>query len=250
MVELVRSEPGLFLEEMRQRLFDSTGTLLSIQAIHENLVNRLSITLKKPSTVNSRKSLVAKFAFVERMEFFPANFLVFTDESSFCDKDLLRSFARSKQGTPAQRLIINQNPERWSLLPAISLNGLVALTTTSETFQGEKFEHFLEFDLLPRMNRYPGVNSVLVCDNAMIHRGARVKDLCNAAGVRIIYLPPYCPELNPIELCFGAIKTQLRLTQSLSYVPDTEWEIRRVTGEIIDETLCSKVYAHCGYRIP
>ncbi|OAV96796.1 hypothetical protein PTTG_10783 [Puccinia triticina 1-1 BBBD Race 1] len=75
MVELVRSEPGLFLEEMQQRLFDSTGTLLSIQAIHENLVNRLSITLEKPSMVNSRKSLVVKFAFVEQMEFFPTNFL-------------------------------------------------------------------------------------------------------------------------------------------------------------------------------
>lgn len=109
------------------------------------------------------------------MEFFPAKLLVFTgesffflwlmtagtneavlssveDESSFCDKDLLQSFARSEKGTGAQRLVINQNPERWSLLPAISLTGLVALTMTRGTFQGDQFEHFLEFDLLPRMN--------------------------------------------------------------------------------------------------
>jgi hypothetical protein len=45
MVELVQSEPGLFLEEIRKQLYDSTGTLLSFQAVHYNLVNKLSITL-------------------------------------------------------------------------------------------------------------------------------------------------------------------------------------------------------------
>ena len=78
MVELVRSEPGLFLEEIRERLYDSRGILLSYQAVHDNLVNRLSITLKKPTTVNCRKDLMEKYLFVERMEYFPAEFLVFT----------------------------------------------------------------------------------------------------------------------------------------------------------------------------
>jgi hypothetical protein len=82
MVELVRSEPGLFLEEIRERLYDSTGTLLSFEAVHDNLVNKLSITLKKPLTVNCRKDLVAKWAFVERMDLFPAEFLVFVGKLS------------------------------------------------------------------------------------------------------------------------------------------------------------------------
>jgi transposase len=77
MVELVQSEPGLFLEEIRKQLYDSTGTLLSFQAVHDNLVNKLSITLKKPSTVNCQKDLMAKWAFVERMDLFPAEFLIF-----------------------------------------------------------------------------------------------------------------------------------------------------------------------------
>jgi hypothetical protein len=82
MVELVRSEPGLFLEEIREQLYDSIGTLLSFQAIHDNLVNKLSITLKKPSTVNFRKDLVAKWAFVKQMYLFPAEFLVFVGKLS------------------------------------------------------------------------------------------------------------------------------------------------------------------------
>ncbi|KAI7961935.1 hypothetical protein MJO28_000029 [Puccinia striiformis f. sp. tritici] len=64
---------------------------------------------------------------------------------------MLRSHARAERGAPATRLIVNQDAERWSLLPAISIEGLVALTTTIETFQGpqfEQFKHFLEFDLI------------------------------------------------------------------------------------------------------
>jgi hypothetical protein len=83
MVELVQSIPGLFLEEIRKQLYDSTGTLLSFQAVCNNLVNKLSITLKKPLTVNCRKDLVAKWVFVKRMDLFPAEFLVFVGKLSF-----------------------------------------------------------------------------------------------------------------------------------------------------------------------
>jgi len=246
-IDLVRSEPGLFLSEIRELLWDANGPLLSIEAVHQNLVNRLSITLKKAGTSNIRKSLVAKFTYVEKMRLFPADWLVFTDESSYCDRDLLRTFARSARGTPAVRFVVNQNPERISLLPAITIGGLVALTTTTETFKRPQFEHFLEFDLIPRMNPYPGKNSVLVCNNATIHRGDRVKELCKQARIHILFLPPYCPELNPIELGFGAIKSHLRGTQVLSRTLDPRWEIRKAAAHIFTERFCSSIYKHCGY---
>jgi transposase len=53
MLQLVRNEPGLFLDEIREKIYDSTGTLLSVSAVHENLVVNLSITLKKAETLNS-----------------------------------------------------------------------------------------------------------------------------------------------------------------------------------------------------
>ena len=77
-IELVQAEPALFLTEIRERLFDASGKLLSVEAVHHNLVNRLCITLKKAGTLNIRKSLVSKYSFVERMRFFPADWLVFT----------------------------------------------------------------------------------------------------------------------------------------------------------------------------
>jgi hypothetical protein len=78
MVELVRSQPGLFLSEIREKLYDNQGSLLSLQAIHNNLVTKLAITLKKANTVNIQKCLVTKYTWVERMKDVPAGFFVFT----------------------------------------------------------------------------------------------------------------------------------------------------------------------------
>jgi transposase len=78
MVDLVRNEPSLFLDEIRERMYNNRGHLLSISCIQQTLVNKLSITLKKPSTVNIRKSLSAKFRWIEKMVGVPAEFLVFT----------------------------------------------------------------------------------------------------------------------------------------------------------------------------
>ncbi|KAG0141699.1 hypothetical protein CROQUDRAFT_684484, partial [Cronartium quercuum f. sp. fusiforme G11] len=56
------------------------------------------------------------------------------------------------------------------------------------------------------MNAYPAEKSILVMDNAPIHCGGQIQDLCNARGVWLLYLPAYCPELNPIKMCFSVTK--------------------------------------------
>ncbi|EHS63361.1 uncharacterized protein PGTG_21537 [Puccinia graminis f. sp. tritici CRL 75-36-700-3] len=245
MLQLVRNEPGLFLDEIREKLYDATGTLLSVESVHENLVNNLSITLKKAETLNSQKCLLKKYRYVAQMSFYPANYLVFTDESAICDRALLRTHARSPCGTPAARYIVRQNPERFGILPAISINGIIALTVRVDTYTGIKFEHFLKWLLLPRMNKYPGPNSVLVCDNARY-----IEAICDEFGVLVIYLPPYCPELNPIELCFANLKSHLRRTQALSVTTQPEWLICRACVKVMTACLCRKLYRHCGYLVP
>jgi transposase len=97
------------------------------------------------------------------------------------------------------------------------------------------------------MNPYPGLNSILVMDNAGIHRGGDVARLCHDAGVRVIYLPPYCPELNPIELCFSQVKINLRRTQALVHSLDPEWVIERTCYRVVTPSLLHKLYAHAGY---
>ncbi|KNE91370.1 hypothetical protein PSTG_15235 [Puccinia striiformis f. sp. tritici PST-78] len=245
MIGLIQAEPDLFLDELRERLYDNTETLLSIATLHRNLVMRLLITLKKANTVNIKKSLTAKYAFIEEMASIPAEYL-----SHICSWDLLRVRARSKKGKQANRYLRDQNPERFTLLPGISFFGLLAVTVTNQTVKRPQFQHFLKYSLLPRMNRYPGINSCLVMDNARIHRGGQVAELCEAAGVRLVYLPPYTPELNPIELCFSQVKARLRRTQALVNAADPEWAIESTTYRVITESLCQRLYAHTPYKCP
>ncbi|POW14216.1 hypothetical protein PSHT_07458 [Puccinia striiformis] len=174
MLQLIRNEPGLFLDELRKRLYDSNGTLMGLTSLHENLVRNLTITLKKANTVSIRKSLHQKFQYIAQMANVPAEFLVFTDESAICSRDLLRTFACSKRGDGANRLIRDSNAKRFSLLPAIGYYGLISLNVDEENVNAAKFEQFLKWKLLPRMNPYPGVNSILSWTMHRAHQKPRV----------------------------------------------------------------------------
>ncbi|KNF01972.1 hypothetical protein PSTG_04796 [Puccinia striiformis f. sp. tritici PST-78] len=73
MIGLIQAEPDLFLDELRERLYDNTETLLSIATLHRNLVMRLLITLKKANIVNIKKFLTAKYTFIEKMASIPTD---------------------------------------------------------------------------------------------------------------------------------------------------------------------------------
>lgn len=64
---------------------------------------------------------------------------------------------------------------------------------------------------------FPAPNSVLVMDNATIHLGGDIADLCEDYGVRIVYLPRYSPDFNPIEKGFNIIKQRFRYEHTLSW---------------------------------
>lgn len=60
------------------------------------------------------------------------------------------------------------------------------------------------------MNPYPGNNSVLIMDNARIHHNANLISLLEGLGCRVVFLPPYSPDYNPIETAFAFIKSWIR----------------------------------------
>ena len=70
----------------------------------------------------------------------------------------------------------------------------------------ERFKRYLETDLLPHLNG----NSVLIMDNMKSHHAKAVKNLLGRSGIRYIYLPPYSPDLNPIEKLWSKVKALLR----------------------------------------
>jgi hypothetical protein len=70
---------------------------------------------------------------------------LFPDESGACSRDLLRTFSRSKRNHQADRFIVDQNAKKFSILPAISYSGLLALSVLENCVNGKHFEHFIKY---------------------------------------------------------------------------------------------------------
>jgi hypothetical protein len=94
--------------------------------------------------------------------------------------------------------------QRYSILPAISLDNVLHLDILTCLWTAEEFEAYVKV-LLECMNPYPRKNSVLVMDNASVHHFDGLHDLVEEKGIQLCYLPPYSPDLNPIEEAFSAM---------------------------------------------
>ena len=139
------------------------------------------------------------------MSGFKESDLVFLDESS-CNTDMTRRYAYSLGGSRAVDATPLSKPKNTTILSSIQLDGTFHYTTFSGGTTVEHFKQYLKEELLPHLN----CDSVLVMDNMKSHHAKAVKDLLDSSGVRYIYLPPYSPDLNPIEKLWSKVKALLR----------------------------------------
>jgi len=113
---------------------------------------------------------------------------------------------------------------QYSAIPAMSLDGIHDVHITEGTVNGEKFADFVRNSLLPCLNPFNGINarSVVVMDNASIHHVDEVTDLIEAqANARLCFLPPYSPDLMPVEGVFSQVKAIIKQNNNLYQVFST-----------------------------
>ena len=93
-----------------------------------------------------------------------------------------------------------------TLVAGLSLSGIVAPMMLDRAINGRSFEAYVEAFLVRALT--PG--DVVIMDNLGSHKGRRVRELIEAAGATLVFLPPYSPDFNPIEMAFAKIKALLR----------------------------------------
>lgn len=107
---------------------------------------------------------------------------------------------------------------RYSAIPVMSLDGIHDVFLAEGTMNGERFEDFITTTLFPILQPFNWINphSVVIMDNASIHHVEGVMNLIeNQAGARLIFLPPYSPDLNPIEEVFSQVKSIMKQNDAL-----------------------------------
>ncbi len=167
--------------------------------------------------------------------------LVFVDEMG-ANVSLSPIYAWSRKGERA----FGSAPRNWgknvTLLASITHQGVGPCLAVEGPTTREVFEAYLERVLAPALR--PG--QIVVVDNLSAHKGGRVKEIVEARGCEIVYLPPYSPDLNPIEQAFSKVKGLLRRAEAR-----TREALIEAMGWALDAVTASDVrgfFSHCGYH--
>lgn len=139
---------------------------------------------------------------------------MFVDESGCDTRAGFRKTGWSPKGVTPKDITALQRSARFSILPAYNVEGVLYSEVYTGTTDAERFLTFCEH-LVSKCDRYPLPNSVVVMDNASIHHSEEVEALFARAGVRLVYLPPYSPDFNPIEEYFSQLKAFIKRDFSL-----------------------------------
>ncbi|MDR2047532.1 MAG: transposase [Clostridiales bacterium] len=138
----------------------------------------------------------------------PIKKLVFIDESGV-NTNQTRRYGRSLKGERFFDNVPLVTKRNFTVVSSVRIDGKKAARIYEGALNGERFKDYLEHTLLPTLN--PG--DIIVGDNLRSHKVRGVYELLNRYDVKILYLPPYSPDFNPIEEMRSKMKAILRKTK-------------------------------------
>jgi transposase len=154
---------------------------------------------------DTEANLKCREQFVAKIRTVAPEHLIFLDESGVTTS-MTRLYARSLGGGRIHESTPGGHWKIMTILGAMSLRGMIATMTIEAATDAEIFLAYVEHVLCPALK--PG--DVVVMDNLSSHKVSGVRKLIETAGAEVLYLPPYSPDLNPIEKAWAKLKQLLR----------------------------------------
>ena len=217
-LELAIEKPGIYLGEIRQELIKTTGT-----DVHKSTIGRFlhlsGFTKQKMVTTALQRSNLLRCQYLIDMSIYQGHpeLFVFVDETGADRRDSMRKFAYSMRGQPAVVSKLMVCGQRVSAIVGMSCDGILDFIRSKSTNTSLSFLHYIEKALVPYLQPFNGVNarSVVVLDNSSIHHTSPVVDAILNTGALVQFLPPYSPDLNPIELVFSKVKSVMKANETV-----------------------------------
>jgi transposase len=182
----------------------------------------------------------AREAWRDRQPSLDPDRLVFIDET-WATTNMTRRYGRAARG---QRLVAPVPHGHWktsTFVAGLRMSGLTAPFVVDGAMNGDVFRAYVEQVLAPTL--VPG--DIVVLDNLSSHKVAGVREMIGARGASLVYLPPYSPDLNPIEQAFAKLKALLRKIAARTVA--ALWD---ALGNILDRFTpqeCANYLANAGY---
>jgi transposase len=178
---------------------------------------------------------------VNQLKLDPKKFL-FIDET-WAKTNMTRLRGRSPRG---ERLIAKVPHGHWkttTLIAALDQTGMRCSTTVDGAVNRDVFEAFVEQVLMPTLK----IGDIVVMDNLSSHKGERVRHMIQSTGATLLFLPPYSPDLNPIELAFSKLKQLLRSAGHRTMA--ALWKDVQRALDLITHEDAANFLRHCGYGL-
>ena len=166
--------------------------------------------------------------------------LVFIDESGASTK-MARLRGRALKGERCRAAIPHGHWKTTTFTAGLRLDGLVAPFMLDGPMDGAMFLAYVERILTPELN--PG--DVVIIDNLPAHKITGVREAIEKAGAQLLYLPPYSPDFNPIEMAFSKLKALLRKAAART-IPELWSAIAKAIDAFTPEQ-CQNYFAAAGY---
>lgn len=166
--------------------------------------------------------------------------LVFIDETSANTK-MVRLYGRCGRG---ERLVSHVPQGHWktiTFVAALRRHGMRASQTIDGAMTGKKFLAYVERRLVPTLKR----KDIVMIDNLPAHKAVGVREAIEARGAKLVYLPKYSPDLNPIEMPFSKLKADLRKAAERT-IPRLRRRIGRFAATLTARE-ASNYFRHAGY---
>jgi transposase len=173
--------------------------------------------------------------------FMDASSFVFLDET-FATTNMTRRYGRAPRGERVVDAVPQGHWKTTTFVAGLKHDAIITPCVIDGPITGELFRAYVEQFLAPAL----GPDDVVVMDNLAAHKVAGVEEAIRAAGASVLYLPPYSPDLNPIEQVFAKLKVLLR--KAGARTRDALWT---AIGELLDAfhpDECANYISSCGYE--
>jgi transposase len=166
--------------------------------------------------------------------------LVFIDET-WVKTNMTRRYGRAKCGHRLVAAVPHGHWKTTTFVGALRCDGLTAPLAIDGAINGELFLAYVEQVLVPTLKR----GDIVIMDNLRAHKIAGVREAIEAVGAKLLFIPPYSPDLNPIELAFSKLKALLR-AKAIRTVEALWNALGDLCGSFTPKE-CANYFHHDGY---
>ena len=239
---LVRERPDISLAEIAERLAEERA-VSACPATVWYFLERRGMSFKKTAHAAEQERpdvALRRQAWFEARPALDPEKLIFIDETGASTK-MARLRGRAKRGERCRAAVPHGHWKTTTFTAGLRLASLSAPMLLDGPMDGDAFRAYVTQVLAPELT--PG--DIVVMDNLPAHKVTGVRHAIEAAGATLLYLPPYSPDFNPIEMAFAKLKAILR--QAAARTVDDLWDAAAQSLDEFTPTECRNYFAAAGY---